>query len=141
MVRAPVSRSHRTPRELPLGAEGRKGLCAMTEMKKSTAIAVTVAVWVAAAGSAAALAYDLNRPLSGGAASQLVVPLSAERAAVAKPAQEPERVLYIPTITIVAQAPRRPAVSSAPKPRDLSQMHCANWRELDLGSGHVQVCE
>jgi hypothetical protein len=113
----------------------------MTEVKRNTAIAVTVAVWVAAVSSAAALAYDLNRPLSGRAASQLVVPLPAARAAVAKPTQELEPVLYIPTITIVAQAPRRPAVSTAPKPRDLSQMNCANWRELDLGSGRVQVCE
>jgi len=24
---------------------------------------------------------------------------------------------------------------------DISQMHCSDWRELDIGSGHVQVCE
>jgi hypothetical protein len=27
------------------------------------------------------------------------------------------------------------------KPRDISAMGCAEWRDLDMGSGHVQICE
>jgi len=28
-----------------------------------------------------------------------------------------------------------------PSPRDIDEMTCAGWRELDMGSGHVQICE
>jgi hypothetical protein len=27
------------------------------------------------------------------------------------------------------------------KSRDISAMQCAEWRDLDMGSGHVQICE
>jgi len=114
----------------------------MTSMKRRTAIAVTVGVWVAALGSAAALTYDLNRPMHlAGATAQLAVPIHAERAAVAESVLELQPVLYIPTITVVGQMPHRPGVRE-PKPAvDISRMQCADWRELDMGSGRVQVCE
>ena len=112
-------------------------------------VALTLGVWVAALGSAAALTYDLNRPLhEHRATSQLVesrlaeMPFDAPRQAVAAPVSEPAPALYIiPTITIVGRTPRRAVPVSDPKPKDISQMRCAEWRELDLGSGHVQVCE
>ena len=116
----------------------------MTNTKRRTAIAVTVGVWVAALGSAAALTYDLNRPLHlAGATSQLAVPINAEQAALAEPVLGLQPVLYIPTITVVGQMPRRPSdVTREPKPAvDISRMRCADWRELDMGSGRVQNCE
>ena len=115
----------------------------MGKMKKRTAIAVTVGVWVAALGSAAALTYELNRPLHlAGGTSESAAPIrSAEYAAVARPVQE-SPVLYVPTITVVGRAPSRPAVVRDRQPTvDISQMHCADWRGLDMGSGRVQVCE
>ncbi|HWW88580.1 MAG TPA: hypothetical protein VNZ26_33530 [Vicinamibacterales bacterium] len=112
-------------------------------MKRRTAIAVTVGVWVAAVGSAAALTYDLNRPIHlPGATAQLAVPINAEQAPVAEPVLELQPVLYIPTITVVGQMPHRPGVTREPNPAiDIPWMHCADWRELDMGSGRVQVCE
>jgi hypothetical protein len=106
-------------------------------------MAVTVGVWVAALGSAAALTYDLNRPMHlAGARSQLAMPINAEQAAVAEPVLELRPVLYIPTITVVGQLPHGPGVTREPKPAvDISRMHCADWRELDMGSGRVQICE
>jgi hypothetical protein len=66
------------------------------------------------------------------------------------PLWTPANTLSIPTITIVSKGPRRsvaPKVVSEAQPDpseslpDIAQMHCAEWRELDMGSGHVQVCE
>jgi len=112
-------------------------------MKKRMAIVVTVGVWVAALGSAAALAYELNRPLRvADGTSERAAPIeNAESAAIARPVLAPP-VLYVPTITIVGRALPRPAAVEVSKPIvDISQMHCADWRGLDMGSGRVQVCE
>ena len=101
-------------------------------------------------GSAAALTYDLNRPLqwkdatsqptSAGApdpALAAVVPQAAP-ATVAPP---DEATLQVPTVTIVGRIPPRSVAAPAPTTRDISEMRCTQWRELDMGSGHVQVCE
>jgi hypothetical protein len=118
----------------------------MATMKRRTAIAVTVGVWLAAAGSAAALTYDLNRPLHLAKTTLLrAAPVSAMHAAA--PVSEIESVLVIPTITVVGRAPRNRdrdrdrAVVPEPKAREFSDMVCSDWRELDMGSGRVQVCE
>jgi hypothetical protein len=58
------------------GADEEKGLCVMVVMKKRTAVAVTMGVWAAALGSAAALTYELNRPLHWvGVTSQFAAPI------------------------------------------------------------------
>jgi hypothetical protein len=118
----------------------------MRPMNKRTAIAVTVSVWIAALGSATALAYDLNRtphlarPHSANVTSQFATPAPAAPTVFAPPAPEVQSVLYIPTITIVGSMRR--ADSEKPAPRaDISEMRCTDWRGLDIGSGHVQVCE
>jgi hypothetical protein len=87
----------------------------MTTIKKLTATRVTVGVWLAAVGSAAALMYDLNRtphlasdPAQSAAPSHLAPPL------LAPPASESQPVLYVPPVTIVGR-PHRPTVASAPK--------------------------
>ena len=112
----------------------------MTTMKRRAAIAVTAGVWVAAVGSAAALTYDLNRPLHWADTTVLrTTPVYAARAA--EPATEMTSVLNIPTITIVGHLPHHPVVPLVPKARDIVDMKCADWRDLDMGSGRVQVCE
>jgi hypothetical protein len=115
----------------------------MTSMKRRTAIAVGVGLWIGGLGSAGALTYDLSRTLPlAGATSQPAAPISASGAAFAAPVSERQPVIYVPTITIVAQGPRRSAVVGDPKPaKEIGQMQCADWRELDMGSGRVQVCE
>jgi hypothetical protein len=50
-------------------------------------------------------------------------------------------------ITIVAPRYRAPATliptsKAVPEPtRDISDMNCSEWRDLQIGSGRVQVCE
>jgi len=108
-------------------------------------LALTVAVWLAAAGSAAALTYELNRPL----VERPFPAASAPRTPAASPPgvtdqAEPSEslVLRLPPITIAAPAVHRPLVAPIQKkPRDISAMGCAEWRDLDMGSGHVQICE
>jgi hypothetical protein len=113
----------------------------MVPMKKRTALAVTLGVWVAALGSAAALTYDLNHAPRIAQHSAPEVNAITFPAAPIVPTAEPQPVLMIPTVTIVARAPRAPA-TKAWKPRvDIETMHCADWRSLDMGSGRVQVCE
>jgi hypothetical protein len=43
---------------------------------------------------------------------------------------------------IIVAPLHQPGVAGAPQaPVDNSNMQCADWRELDMGSGGVQVCE
>ena len=115
----------------------------MVPMRKRTAVAVTLVVWIAALGSAAALTYDLNStPNLASATAQPTTPSAAAPVAVARPASKTQPVLVVPTITIVGSIHH--AVANTPKPQravDISQMRCADWRELNIGSGHVQMCE
>ena len=115
----------------------------MSSMRRRTAIAVGVGAWVAALGSAGALTYDLNRELPlAGASSELAAPVNAAPAVVGEPSSAEPPVLYVSTFTVVGERPSRPVVVDKPKPvTELSQMHCADWRELDMGSGRVRVCE
>jgi len=108
-------------------------------------MAITVGVWLAAAGSAAALTYELNRPLVEQPSSATIAPSSrsAPAAIVFDRTELSESfVLQLPPITIVARALHRPVVApTEKKPRDISAMRCAEWRDLDMGSGHVQICQ
>jgi hypothetical protein len=115
----------------------------MVPMRKRTAVAVTLGVWIAALGSAAALTYDLNRaPNLASVTAQPTTPSAAAPVAVVRPTSNTQPVLVIPTFTIVGTIHH--SVANAPKPErpvDISQMRCADWRELNIGSGHVQMCE
>jgi hypothetical protein len=75
----------------------------MIAMKKRKVLYLTVAIGLAGLGTAAAITYDLNRPVHRNhAMSQPAASPAEELAAVA--AQEPGNVLCIPTITIVGRA-------------------------------------
>ena len=123
----------------------------MTSVKTRTAIAVTVGLWLAAAGTAAAFTYHLNRGLDSQPPGQEVARSSGSVVARLSGGPAPasltaQRVLCIPTIEIVAPWPHRPARISTPAPstpvaRDIAEMGCSPSRELDIGSGRVQFCE
>jgi hypothetical protein len=73
----------------------------MARMKKRLAIAVTVAVWLAALGSAAALSYHWNRDSHlTSVAEPSAPPLSAAAAPPSEAASELQPAIYLPTITI-----------------------------------------
>ncbi|HEV3192572.1 MAG TPA: hypothetical protein VGY54_18815 [Polyangiaceae bacterium] len=108
-------------------------------------MAITVGVWLAAAGSAAALTYELNRPLVEHPSPAANVPGTSAASPLTLTDRADAResfVLQLPPITIVGPVPHRPLATRAEKKaRDISAMRCAEWRDLDMGSGHVQVCQ
>lgn len=104
-------------------------------------IALTLGVWCAALGSAGALTYNLSRPLpSADETSRPAEQANLGHAAAAESVSELSPALYIPTITVIGKLPHRAIVAPEPKPLDLRHMHCADWRELDMGSGQVELC-
>jgi hypothetical protein len=124
-----------------LGAD-EKGLF-MASLKKRTAIAVTASLWLAAAGSAAAFTYQLNRRLDPQPHGVETAGSLGGRAPASLAAQ---RMLYVPTLVIIAPWPHRLAsvnmrAPSTPVAREISEMGCRRSRELDIGSGLVQFCD
>jgi hypothetical protein len=105
-------------------------------------IALTLGVWVAALGSAGALTYHLSRPLpSADATPGMAAPANLGHGLIAEQVSELSPVLYIPTITVVGQRPHRAVVTPEKNAAtDISHMRCEEWRELDMGSGQVEVC-
>ena len=116
----------------------------MLAMNKKTASAVTLGVWIAALGAAGALAYTLNRAPHWTDAARQVAPSAAAPASevLTDPVPGWPSVLYVPPVTIVGHVQRPLArAPTLPPAKDIARMHCADWRGLDIGSGHVQVCE
>lgn len=116
-------------------------------MKKRALVAVTAGVWLAAIGSAAALTYDLNRPLH--AKGQWQDNLAVTETAV-PPTEAPRplvkevtsTVQLMPTFTVVGYVHLPRASHPTPKaPPDISKMHCGPPRQLEMGSGNVQECD
>ena len=104
-------------------------------------------VWVLAAGSAGALTVDLARSPTPRVTTAEDV--DALRTDVPSPIRhlgfEPS-VITLQPITVVA--PRmRPRIleplpaSTVEQLPDIARMHCADWRDLQMGSGRVQICE
>ncbi len=117
----------------------------MTNMKRRTALAATASVWLVAAASAGALTYNLNRPLRPVLeTSEVAPPADPDPSVRADPAFElpPVPLLDLSVPAAVRPIPHRPMAATGARPAtEISQMHCADWRELNMGSGHVQVCE
>jgi hypothetical protein len=76
----------------------------MAAMKRQPAMAITLGVWIAALGSAAALAYHATRPVQLAGVTSEHEPQFDTESAVEAPVQELQAVLYIPEATIVAKA-------------------------------------
>lgn len=102
-------------------------------------------VWGLGAGSAAALTIDLAQPptprlttLEDVAVLHTDVPTPVRHLGL------DSRVLTLPPITIAAPRvrPRVVAPATTPEPLpDIARMTCAPPRDLQMGSGRVQVCE
>jgi hypothetical protein len=111
----------------------------------SKGMAAALGVWLVGIGSASALVAVLNAPLVPKVAPKMdeVVP-TAPAVTAAAPATGTESVLMVPAVTIVGKqrATRRAPVEVKPEvSRDISAMQCGEARELNMGSGHVQICE
>jgi hypothetical protein len=115
--------------------------------KKLSAAIVSVGVWTAALASAAVHTYEFHRtPHFVATAPQSAATLNAAPALLVRPVSEPQPLLSVPSITIVARSNRpshRPSAASPPKATTgvFGGMTCTSWRELDMGSGRVRVCE
>lgn len=128
----------------------------MAAFKRRTMFAITLGVWFAAIGSAAALTYDLNRPVKL-PAHGWQVPVDRGPAAVPPdlvevldlPDRAPDHPAIAPAAATSGRVRQRPARASAPETevarpdvvRPISEMHCHEWRDLDVGSGQVQICD
>lgn len=115
-------------------------------MKRSIVAAITCSVWLSGAASAAVLTYELHRPLLPSIPSVASVEPSPRLTTSASGVLENAvpNVLAIPAVTIVGQVvrPASRARAGAPAlPRDIATMNCAAWRDLDMGSGRVQICQ
>jgi len=109
-------------------------------------MSLAVGVWVLSAGSATALTIDLARPPTPRLTT--LEDLSGLHTDLPQPVRhlgiEPQ-VLTLQPITIVSHmqrprvlTPQPPTVEQQP---DITRMHCMEWRDLQMGSGRVQVCE
>jgi hypothetical protein len=112
----------------------------MASLKKIS-LGVTAGVWMTALGSAAALAFVLNRPLEP---RTPIEPLTAHESVghlldEVTPANRVVRMPPEPAPTVLHVVAARP--KPAPTHVDIEQMRCDDWRELTMGSGHVRVCE
>lgn len=108
-------------------------------------LALALGVWGLGAVSATALAYDLSRSPTPRVPAFDVTPVHVDAPEIVRHAGWPTSVLRIPPITIVSHR-ARPLAIATPPPKteelpDISRMHCADWRDLQMGSGRVQTCE
>ena len=115
-------------------------------MKRYALAAMALGVWLTGAASAAALTYELDRPLTPAKGTTDV--LLSKTPASEELRSEGVVPVEIQATTIVGHrhvAKRLPAPliipATAPEPRDIDDMTCAEWRELDMGTGHVRICE
>jgi hypothetical protein len=109
-------------------------------MKRLVVTAIACGVWLSGVTSAAALTYVLDRPLEPSSMATYQSRRAAEL--VVRPAAAFED----PSVKVGrAGAWRVPAPVARPvepsPPRDITDMTCAPPRELDMGRGHVQICE
>jgi len=110
-------------------------------MKRSIAAAVACSVWLTGIASAAALTQVLEVPVAPSTVLARIPEYGSMRR-LAAPEGAVHSVLQVPVVTIVARSARIAAVAPAvAAPRDIAEMSCAGWRDLDIGSGRVQICQ
>ena len=89
------------------------------KLNKRAAVAVTVGVWLAAAGAAAALTYELNRPLH--AASVTTTQPNEPKPVVLEPLVQPPTVEAPPVLYLAELRRRRTHADTDPSGRSCSQ--------------------
>jgi hypothetical protein len=110
-------------------------------MTRAKAAILATAVWASGFVALGALANTY------GGAPQAVV--SSHRVSKTLDAHAPiarltDEVVRMPTVEIVGHRPApvvAVAVAAQPRHRDISEMTCSAWRELQQGSNGVRVCE
>jgi hypothetical protein len=106
-------------------------------------LALALGVWGLGAASAAALTYDLSRTPTPRTPTADLSTIHVAAPQAVRHLDRQDSVLTIAPITIVGRRAARPlgvASPQKPEPGD-ALMHCADWRDLQMGSGRVQVCE
>jgi hypothetical protein len=114
-------------------------------MTRYALAAMALGVWLTGAASAAALTYELGRPPTPADGTTDVLMSKAAAPEQARPegtiaVSPPGHALRHPHVAPPLSAPS-PFTTTPPAPRDIDEMNCAEWRELDMGSGHVRICE
>ncbi len=106
----------------------------MTKNKISTAMSVTLGVWIAALCSGAAVTYGLSRQLRVMATTAIEVPSGPMAEAVAEPDSVMRLRSLYPTVTIVGWALDRTAAAPASNAlEDLADRQYVDSRELEMG--------
>jgi hypothetical protein len=102
------------------------------------------AVWLAGFAAMTALVYALGRPpqirpepASLSPRHPTISEISDGLSMTTAPALEMPMVI----IAVHRARPAAPRPAPTARPRDISEMNCAPWRDLEMGSGRVQVCE
>lgn len=107
----------------------------MADLKK-IAVGFTAGVWASALGSAVAVAFVLNRP------PVPRIPTDPETAHVSS--GQLEEAAPVDPLLDAPVTPAHRVLYSRPAPLasvvDIEQMRCDEWRDLQMGSGRVQVC-
>jgi hypothetical protein len=124
----------------------RKELGVMKRLATNWQLVSAAAMWIGGLGFAAGLAYALNRPLE---ITPEPVAVEARNPTIADDgvaeASLATRSLEVAPVPIATHPHPRPAVAppvaAPPPPRNFDDMKCAGWRDLQMGSGRVQVCE
>jgi hypothetical protein len=120
------------------------------DAKKSRIFGFTLAgcAWLAGTLCAVAIGFALNRPmkLPGVAWLRESHAVSADPALdVVFEAPAFGDVLDVAPAWIFGDAARKGARPAEPEPttlaRDINDMRCGDWRELQAGHGRVQICE
>jgi hypothetical protein len=111
-------------------------------MTKTKLVMTAAAMWAGGFAATAALAYVVQHPAAAPTTAIAgAMPTWTELVPIAEvPAPEPERIIVLPTVEIVGTV--TPAVvTPPPRPRDISEMHCSDWKPLEQGSNSVRLCE
>ena len=114
----------------------------MNISERTLALAVAAGVWLAGFGVAGAVGYKLVGPRAF--TSAYVAPRTAQVGDPVDAMLEAPVTLELDTVWLFGQRPHFAPTAAEPKPnvaRDISEMTCTGWRDLEAGSGHVQLCE
>ena len=102
---------------------------------------LAAAVWASGVAAVGGLAYTYGGAPEAAvtsAAHHAVKKTMAPRPALARLGAD---VVRMPAFEIVGHRPTPPKAAVTEAPRDISQMTCSNWHDLEQGSNSVRVCE
>lgn len=114
-------------------------------MKKSHVWGLVALVWAGGFGVSGAFAYVMTRPLVPIAPETSVTEVTfapvAKTERVANAVDRAGSVTVLPEVSIVGHVPVAAPPAKPSPPRDISQMSCGAWRDLEQGSNSVRTCD